>query len=421
MSDDRCRLGSDDVVIGLDLASAEHQAVVLTAAGQRLTRFRMPHTRAGLEELLRRTTPAALGRPGGARVFAFEATGHLWEAVAYVLRARGEPYVVVNPLATFRVREARQLSREKTDLTDAEQIAELCRTGLVTRTQLEARPYLALRRAWGEYARLREERARLKVLVAHQLYGLFPEFLRVWADLLQPGALAVLRTGLTHAAMAALPLTEFVAQARAHGAGHRLWRDTLAQVHRAAAQTMACPDGLDVLAREVQRAVARIDMLTAHMTAVAAEIDSMLAELEEVPSLRPIPGLGWTSVAGLLAPVGAITKYHHGRQLIKLAGTNPSRRDSGQTVGHGQRMSHRGRAGLREVLYLATISCLQHNPRIRAHDDRLIQRPDRPLPKMQALGACMNKLLLYAFAVMHRREAFQLDHDWPRTTMARVA
>src|SRR5262249_1359662 len=73
-------------------------------------------------------------------------------------------------------------------------LAELCRTGLVTRTQLETRPYLALRRAWGEYVRLREERARLKVLVAHQLYGLLPEFLRVWADLLQPGALAVLRT-----------------------------------------------------------------------------------------------------------------------------------------------------------------------------------------------------------------------------------
>ena len=33
----------------------------------------------------------------------------------------------------------------------------------------------------------------------------------------------------------------------------------------------------------------------------------------------------------------------------------------------------------------------------------------------------MNKLLLYAFAVMHRREAFQLDHDWQRTTLARVA
>jgi hypothetical protein len=62
------------------------------------------------------------------------------EAVAYVLRARGERYVVVNPLATFRVREARQLSREKTDLTDAEQIAELCRTGLSLRPNWRPAP-----------------------------------------------------------------------------------------------------------------------------------------------------------------------------------------------------------------------------------------------------------------------------------------
>jgi transposase len=177
--------------------------------------------------------------------------------------------------------------------------------------------------------------------------------------------------------MTAVSLSEFVAQVRAHRAGHWIWRFKLTQVHRDAAQTIACPDGFDVLAREVQRAVARMDMLTAHMTAVAAEIDIVLAELEEVQYLRTIPGLGWASVAGLLAHVGAITKYQHGRQLIKLAGTNPSRRDTGQTVGRGQRMSHRGRAGLREILYLATISCLQHNPGIRAHYDRLIQRADR--------------------------------------------
>ena len=420
MGDERCRLDQEDVVIGLDLASAEHQVVVLTAAGQRLTRFRIPHSRAGLEELLRRTAPAGLGRAGGCRMFAFEATGHVWEAVAYVLRARGERYVVVNPLATYRVREARQLSREKTDRTDAEQIAELGRTGLVTQTQLEARPYLALRRAWGEYRRLRDERARLKVLVAHQLYGLFPEFVGVWADLLQPGALAVLRTGLTPTEIAGLSLPDFVTRVRAHRAGRRIWRFKLAQVHRYAAETIACPDGLDVLAREVQRVVVRMDALTAQLIVVAAEIDGLLAELEEARYLRTIPGLGWASVAGLLAHVGAIAKYRHGRQLIKLAGTNPSRRDSGQTVGRGQRMSRRGRAGLREVMYLATISCLQHNPRIRAHYDRLIQRADRPLTKMQAIGACMNKLLLYAFAVMSRREAFALDHDWQRA-MRQVA
>jgi hypothetical protein len=31
---------------------------------------------------------------------------------------------------------------------------------------------------------------------------------------------------------------------------------------------------------------------------------------------------------------------------------------------------------------------------------------------MVALGACMNKLLLYAFAVMKRRRTFDLEHRW---------
>jgi len=118
------------------------------------------------------------------------------------------------------------------------------------------------------------------------------------------------------------------------------------------------------------------------------------------------------SVAGLLAHIGSIGKYRHGRQRIKLAGTNPSRRDSGLAVGWGQAMTRRGRAGLRAVTYCATIACLQHNPRLRAHYDRLVQRSDRPLAKMCALGACMNKLLRYAFAVMKRGQAFDPAHHW---------
>ena len=76
---------------------------------------------------------------------------------------------------------------------------------------------------------------------------------RQWATLI-----AVLRTGLAPATIAALSLSEFVAHVRAHRAGRRLWRFKLAQVHRYAAQSIACPDGVEVLAREIQRAVARM-------------------------------------------------------------------------------------------------------------------------------------------------------------------
>ena len=47
-----------------------------------------------------------------------------------------------------------------------------------------------------------------------------------------------------------------------------------------------------------------------------------------------------------------------------------------------------------------------------AHQRRLTQRVTRPLPPMQAIGACMTKLLHYAFAVVKNRTAFDADHVW---------
>ena len=97
----RLRLQPENIIVGLDLAGAQHHAVVCQAEGERLTRFRVPHSLVGFEDLARRSrllTP----QPSGRRVFAFEATGHVWEALAHFLQAHGEEYVIVNPLATFR-------------------------------------------------------------------------------------------------------------------------------------------------------------------------------------------------------------------------------------------------------------------------------------------------------------------------------
>ena len=45
---------------------------------------------------------------------------------------------------------------------------------MVTSTRPLHGPYLALRKAWGEYTRVRFEAARLKILLRQQLFGLFP-------------------------------------------------------------------------------------------------------------------------------------------------------------------------------------------------------------------------------------------------------
>jgi transposase len=404
-------LDPNDIAVGIDLASDKHVVVVASAQGERLTRFSIPHSRRGIEELVRRTQPARWKRPNGRTIVAFEATGHVWESVAYWLQQAGVEYRIVNPLATHRLREARQLDRDKRDVTDAEQIAELLRTGMVTRTQLDPRPYFELRRLWGEFSRLRSERARLRTLTTHQLYGLFPELVSNWKDVFAPGALALLRLGWTPRQMAAVSAAQLYQRAREHRHGRRLWRFKITQAHEKATASVALPDGADALAAEIQRIVARADLLSAQIETLSAEIQRRLGALEEARYLQTLPGIGWVTIAGLIGEIGPIDKYQHGRQLVKLAGLNPSRRESGKMAGRTT-MTRRGRAGLRALVYMATLSSLQHNPRIKAHYERLLQRPDRPLTKMQALGACMIKFLMYAFAVMHKRQAFEVEHTW---------
>ena len=84
MKQDERHHTSDDIFVGIDLATRQHQVVVLDAQGCRLTSFKVPHSRAGLRELVERCTSRRVRREGRVH-FAFEATGHVWEAVGAFL------------------------------------------------------------------------------------------------------------------------------------------------------------------------------------------------------------------------------------------------------------------------------------------------------------------------------------------------
>lgn len=163
--------------------------------------------------------------------------------------------------------------------------------------------------------------------------------------------------------------------------------------------------------REVTRIVHRMDFVSDQLDQVAIELRAQLEMFDEAKYLSTLPGIGWTTVAALIAEIGPFDRYRHGRQLVKLAGLQPSRRESGESAGRTP-ITKRGRAQLRAIVYMATLSSIQHNPRIKAHYERLQQRPVRPLCKMYAFGACMTKLLHYAFAVVRNRESFDIDHIW---------
>jgi transposase len=115
---------------------------------------------------------------------------------------------------------------------------------------------------------------------------------------------------------------------------------------------------------------------------------------EQEDLLRSIPGVGPVLSATLLADVPELGTLGH-KQIAALVGVAPLNRDSGRW--RGKRAIWGGRAYVRGVLYMATVTAIKHNPVIRALYERLSQAGK--LPKV-VLTACMHKLLRICNAIL---------------------
>ena len=119
--------------------------------------------------------------------------------------------------------------------------------------------------------------------------------------------------------------------------------------------------------------------------------------LQSVPGVGPV--LSVTLLAGL-PELGTLNR----REVAALVGVAPLNRDSGQH--HGNRCVWGGRASVRSVLYMCTISAIRWNPAIRPFYQRLTQAGKA---HKVATTACARKLLTILNAMMKANTPWRYD------------
>ena len=117
--------------------------------------------------------------------------------------------------------------------------------------------------------------------------------------------------------------------------------------------------------------------------------------------LRSVPGIGPVTACTLIADLPELGRLDR-RRIAALAGLAPFARDSGAF--RGRRMIAGGRAPVRRVLYMATLSAIKHNPVIRLFHQRL-RTAGRP--GKVAITAAMRKLLTILNAMLRDRRPWQ--------------
>jgi len=161
---------------------------------------------------------------------------------------------------------------------------------------------------------------------------------------------------------------------------------------------------------EVSLLVEKLCLFDRHIQQIEQALVRLVDEAEEGKYLLSIFGLGYISVAGLLAELGSFRSYHNARQMIKMAGSNPTESESAGKRSSKTPMSKKGRPGLRYCGWTAVLSLLSHNPDFRAWAKRLRERPAHanPLSGKEIMGAAVNKLLRIGFTLVKKQTFYQL-------------
>ncbi len=123
--------------------------------------------------------------------------------------------------------------------------------------------------------------------------------------------------------------------------------------------------------------------------------------------LLSIPYINVPSASEYAAEVGPLTDFRHARQIIKKAGTNPAKYQTGKFVATGVPITREGMSNLRNILMLIANNLTQNKYFKNWYDAFTAKGKDNNLAKV-ALG---NKFIRISFAMMRAGCLFN-PPDW---------
>lgn len=148
-----------------------------------------------------------------------------------------------------------------------------------------------------------------------------------------------------------------------------------------------------------------LDWLRAELKRLEDDLDQALRDSpvwrENDDLLRSVPGVGPVLASTLLAELPELGQLNR-REIAAVVGVAPFNDDS--ATRRGARHVTGGRAPVRTVLYMATLSAVRHNAVLQTFYDRLCQAGK---PAKVALVAAMRKFLTILNAILKQRRPWQ--------------
>jgi transposase len=168
----------------------------------------------------------------------------------------------------------------------------------------------------------------------------------------------------------------------------------VAEANRHRMASKAIQKRIELHMGQLQREIDRVDH------ALAERIARCAAWRDKLSLLDGLKGIGLQTSAWLISGLPELG-YYNRRQIASLVGVAPFARESGSYKGRSK--IYGGRTDVRTALYMATLSAVRHDLRLKTFYQRLIAAGK---PKKVALVAAMRKLLTIINAVFRSGETY---------------
>ncbi len=397
------------VHVGVDTGKSFHQLVARGPDGRRRPARRVDVSRASFEAAHQYLVDTFGVAPTEVLV-GVEFAGHHGVTFTAFLRARGYAVVAVLPSVTKKLKEVEDNSPRKDDAKDAAQICKLLASGLFVGVPQLSAEVAEMRVLATERHRLAVEATRLRNRLHGCLDQAWPEFAPSFATLLAPTPLALLRRWPLPADLVAAPPRTVRALVKEVSRNH-VSAERVDALIAAARETVGVGAAADARRAEIHRLLDRYALLLTQAAAIEARLEGLVAAHPGARALATVPEVSAVCAATLVAELGTPETFVAPRQVLKLAGMNLARKESGTSVRGRVKQTKRGRPLLRRQLFLLAGRWCSGRGLYRA--DYLALKARNGGSKTSAMCAIARRLVPLLLHVLRTGEPFDVTR-WRR-------
>jgi transposase len=166
-----------------------------------------------------------------------------------------------------------------------------------------------------------------------------------------------------------------------------------------AKKSVGIKDGSGASRQAVKWFVNRIQELDVQIEDIQQQLNKRCREIPHAENIQEISGIGETTLTGILAEMGDISRFDNVKEVQKLSGLGLVACSSGKHKGE-TKISYRGRKRLRYWLFQAAKSAVAHADEYRQLHTYYTTRANNPLKKMQSLIVIACKLLRVIYVIL---------------------